>query len=389
MLLLEQPFVLCCGVVCVLHAHTQNMRAKFFFGRRFAPITSSAFLFSFSHILRVARVCVSCTHPEGPSSTTHSREHGSMATASPKTVGGASNLAVLRLPPATASPVVSGSNSVQSASRPMSQSTSMPSLSKSHLRAETPQGRLEQHRDHALGRKAAFGANGVHRAGDDATVGNGVALPMRPKTTAAGGVAGTKPPGIVPPGGHYGGGAPAERALELLADRTWLEMEASTSPTRLGLAMSPNLSPTKRLPALQHPPPRVRTSDSPVGVGGGGDGVAGEPGMGRSAAAAGGALGPPAGKADDRLSHSPYAAAGTKDGGTSPPARDSPYDEHQRLKKELRRVKALCEQRLAQAQVEMAAALERQHVELTGSLEERAALYRQEAKEAQIEQMRV
>jgi hypothetical protein len=64
---------------------------------------------------------------------------------------------------------------------------------------------------------------------------------------------------------------------------------------------------------------------------------------------------------------------------------ESPYDEHQKLRKELRRMKATCDGRLQALEQEYEARLERQYAELTGSIDERLTLAARNAKEAAVD----
>ena len=66
----------------------------------------------------------------------------------------------------------------------------------------------------------------------------------------------------------------------------------------------------------------------------------------------------------------------------------SPYDEHHKLKRELKRLKTYCEQRLAQAERDKISALERQYIELSGSIEEKLRVQMLESKEERVELLR-
>ena len=63
----------------------------------------------------------------------------------------------------------------------------------------------------------------------------------------------------------------------------------------------------------------------------------------------------------------------------------SPYDESARLRREVVRVRRLCEAKLAAAEEEYRVRIERLHIELTGSMEEQEALRAEKAKEERIE----
>ena len=63
----------------------------------------------------------------------------------------------------------------------------------------------------------------------------------------------------------------------------------------------------------------------------------------------------------------------------------SPYDEHHKLKRELKRMRTFCEQRLAMAEQEKQMALERQYIELAGSIEEKLKIAQESSKEERVE----
>ena len=75
-------------------------------------------------------------------------------------------------------------------------------------------------------------------------------------------------------------------------------------------------------------------------------------------------------------------------GGNKDDDRISPYDEAQRLRREIKKLRAACEQRLSSAEDDKRAALEALRVELTGSQGEVMALRRHEERLERIELMR-
>ena len=68
--------------------------------------------------------------------------------------------------------------------------------------------------------------------------------------------------------------------------------------------------------------------------------------------------------------------------------RISPYDEAQKLRVEIQKVRATCERRLAQAEEEMKQALERQYMELTAGAEEQQQMRLAREREERIEHLR-
>ena len=66
----------------------------------------------------------------------------------------------------------------------------------------------------------------------------------------------------------------------------------------------------------------------------------------------------------------------------------SPYDEHHKLKRELKRMRTFCESKIQQVEQEKQLALERQYIELTGTIEEKLKVAKEESKEERVELLR-